>query len=117
MTKETDNQQTTRPAVATIGTFDGVHRGHLLLLARVKEEAEHKGFQSLVITFDTTSQALAFERACRQAQAPGRLSPIPTQVSAGCGYAWRAGLGDRDAVLAAAHDAGCSYAAVHEVAL
>ena len=52
MTKETDNQQTTRPAVATIGTFDGVHRGHLLLLARVKEEAEHKGFQSLVITFD-----------------------------------------------------------------
>lgn len=72
---------------------------------------------TLVITFDTTSQALAFERACRQAQAPGRLSPIPTQVSAGCGYAWRAGLGDRDAVLAAAHDAGCSYAAVHEVAL
>ncbi|MDO4501772.1 MAG: DUF3343 domain-containing protein [Coriobacteriia bacterium] len=72
---------------------------------------------TLVVTFDTTSQALAFERACRLAKAPGRLSPIPAQVSAGCGYAWQAPLADRVAVLAAAEAAGCTYESLHELAL
>ena len=72
---------------------------------------------TLIVSFRTTFAALAFERACRQAKAPGRLSPIPNQVSAGCGYAWRAPLAERDAVLAAAQAAGCEYDALHELAL
>ena len=68
-------------------------------------------------SFNTTSQALAFERACRKAQAPGRLSPIPRQVSAGCGYAWQAPLTSWDAVVKAANDAGCAYESLHQLAL
>jgi riboflavin kinase/FMN adenylyltransferase len=41
-----------RPCVATIGFFDGVHRGHQFLIANVMEEARKAGLQSLVITFD-----------------------------------------------------------------
>lgn len=41
-----------RPCVATIGFFDGVHRGHQFLIANVREEARKAGLPSLVITFD-----------------------------------------------------------------
>jgi riboflavin kinase/FMN adenylyltransferase len=38
--------------VATIGMFDGVHRGHQLLISMVTEKARHMGVASMVITFD-----------------------------------------------------------------
>lgn len=38
--------------VATIGMFDGVHRGHRFVLSQVVQEAQQRGLQSLVITFD-----------------------------------------------------------------
>ena len=38
--------------VATIGMFDGVHRGHQLLIGMVTEKARHMGLASTVITFD-----------------------------------------------------------------
>ena len=41
-----------QPCVATIGFFDGVHRGHQFLIEDVKEEAKKNGLKSLVITFD-----------------------------------------------------------------
>ena len=37
--------------VATIGMFDGVHRGHVLLVDFLKRQAAEMGRQSLVITF------------------------------------------------------------------
>ncbi len=40
------------PAVATVGTFDGVHLGHRFLIRQVKAEAERRGMSSMVITFD-----------------------------------------------------------------
>lgn len=38
--------------VATIGFFDGVHRGHQFLISHVIDEAHAAGMQSLVVTFD-----------------------------------------------------------------
>lgn len=38
--------------VATIGFFDGVHKGHQFLLNHLKEEAKKKGKKSLVISFE-----------------------------------------------------------------
>lgn len=40
------------PNVATIGFFDGVHRGHQHLIAQVKDVAARAGESSTVITFD-----------------------------------------------------------------
>lgn len=39
------------PCVATIGFFDGVHRGHRFLIDQVKETAKRKGLRSALITF------------------------------------------------------------------
>jgi len=42
--------------VATIGTFDGVHRGHRQILARVLDEAAKRSLPSVVISFEPTPQ-------------------------------------------------------------
>lgn len=42
-----------------------------------------------VLTFRTTTAALSMERFCQESKIPGRLIPLPVQVSAGCGLAWR----------------------------
>lgn len=44
--------ETLSPCVATIGFFDGVHRGHRYLIDHVKALARQSGLQSTVITFD-----------------------------------------------------------------
>lgn len=40
------------PCVATIGFFDGVHRGHKFLINYIKDIAKDNGLESTVITFD-----------------------------------------------------------------
>lgn len=42
----------------------------------------------LIITFHTTTEAMAMEAACKAAGADGRLIPVPRIISAGCGLAW-----------------------------
>lgn len=39
-------------AVLTVGTFDGVHRGHVLVLERTAERARASGLASVALTFD-----------------------------------------------------------------
>ena len=49
----TDNTAATAPCVATIGFFDGVHRGHKFLIGNVIDAAARSGLRSMVITFDS----------------------------------------------------------------
>lgn len=46
-----DNLNLVRPVV-TMGIFDGVHRGHLLLLNRLVSYARNENGESVVVTFD-----------------------------------------------------------------
>ncbi|HLZ44524.1 MAG TPA: bifunctional riboflavin kinase/FAD synthetase [Gemmatimonadales bacterium] len=41
-----------RGSVVTLGTFDGVHRGHQAVLAEVTRRARAKGLESVLVTFD-----------------------------------------------------------------
>lgn len=72
---------------------------------------------ALVLTFDATAQALAAEALFAQRGLPGRMIPVPAQISAGCGLAWKAEPGDRQALLDALAQAGqtCSQCAVVEM--
>ncbi len=42
----------------------------------------------LIITFHTTADAIAVEKACKEQALPGRMIPVPRELSAGCGLAW-----------------------------
>ena len=44
--------------VATLGCFDGVHRGHQLLISTVLRKAKEKGLLSMVVTFDRQPREL-----------------------------------------------------------
>lgn len=41
-----------KETVVTVGTFDGVHRGHALVLGRTTESARRAGLPSIAVTFD-----------------------------------------------------------------
>ncbi|ETP71907.1 Protein of unknown function (DUF3343) [Lachnospiraceae bacterium JC7] len=43
----------------------------------------------MVFAFHTTTSAFATEKYCKQMGIEGRLIPIPRQLSAGCGIAFR----------------------------
>ena len=43
-----------------------------------------------VYTFHNTTEAMKMEQCAREHGIPGRLIPVPRQISAGCGMAWAA---------------------------
>ena len=65
---------------------------------------------ALVIAFDSTAQAIAAEALFQKNGLPGRMIPIPAQVSAGCGLAWKADPEQKQALLDALSNAQQSYA-------
>lgn len=50
--------QSERSPVVTIGNFDGVHRGHQLLLSRLIEESKKRNAPSCVFTFEPSPRSL-----------------------------------------------------------
>lgn len=53
--------------IVTVGTFDGVHRGHDEVLRALQREASRRGMEPMVITFDNHPlQVVAPERAPKQ---------------------------------------------------
>lgn len=51
-TRFKDRMRPAAPCVATVGFFDGVHRGHRYLIEQVTETAHRAGMKSVVVTFD-----------------------------------------------------------------
>jgi riboflavin kinase/FMN adenylyltransferase len=41
-----------RPSAITIGNFDGIHRGHRVLLRELQQVGKRKGLSSILLTFD-----------------------------------------------------------------
>lgn len=65
----------TAGSVVTIGTFDGFHRGHQLLLARTVERAAELGLTSIVVTFEPVPAAVL-----RPDKFPGRVCAAAQKV-------------------------------------
>jgi riboflavin kinase/FMN adenylyltransferase len=66
-----------RGCVATIGNFDGVHRGHQAVFAALIARARNAGLPSTVITFEP--QPMEF---FRPEQAPARLTRLREKIEA-----------------------------------
>ncbi|AUG77284.1 riboflavin kinase [Kitasatospora sp. MMS16-BH015] len=62
-------------SVVTIGSFDGVHRGHQLIIRRVVERARELGAKAVVVTFDPHPSEVV-----RPGSHPALLAPQPRRA-------------------------------------
>lgn len=69
----------------------------------------------LIVTFHTTADAMAMEKACRTNDVPGRLIPVPRQISAGCGLAWCALPDQRNEIIKVMNENGIEKDELHEI--
>lgn len=71
-----------RPAVVTIGNYDGVHRGHQAILAQARQAAQQACAATVVVTFEPTPQEYF-----APARAPARLTRLREKAArlADCG--------------------------------
>ena len=67
---------------------------------------------ALVVTFHTTTAAMEAEAFCQANALPGRIIPVPREITAGCGLAWRAPPEAEAQIAAALRGAGLSWAAM-----
>jgi hypothetical protein len=77
----------------------------------IKREKELK----LVITFHTTTAALAMEKLCKNEGVSGRLIPVPREISAGCGLAWCANISDRGLIEAKLEEHHVEVSGIYEL--
>ncbi len=76
------------PACAlTIGNFDGVHRGHQAMLALLRNEAQHRGLPSTVLTFEPHPRDYFARITGKPEIAPSRIATLRDKLSelARCG--------------------------------
>lgn len=68
----------------------------------------------LIVTFHTTTDAMAFEKLCKEEQVEGRLIPVPRSITAGCGMSWCCGLEKREEIERVIEISGMQEEAIHE---
>lgn len=54
--------------------------------------------ETLIVTFENVTDAMAMEEAVEAAGLDGKLIPLPDALSAGCGYAWKHALEQESAL-------------------
>ncbi|RMX01987.1 bifunctional riboflavin kinase/FAD synthetase [Allofranklinella schreckenbergeri] len=70
-----------RTTALTIGNFDGVHRGHQAILALLRNEANSRGLQSCVLTFEPHPKDY-FAKALNKPQiAPARIGTLRDKLT------------------------------------
>ncbi|RSZ57591.1 bifunctional riboflavin kinase/FAD synthetase [Massilia atriviolacea] len=70
------NDRARAPCALTIGNFDGVHRGHQALLARVCSAASELGLEAAVMTFEPHPREFFARRAGDLSRAPNRIANL-----------------------------------------
>ncbi len=70
------------PACAlTIGNFDGVHRGHQAMLALLRNEAQHRGLPSCVMTFEPHPRDYFAAVTGKPELAPARIATLRDKLA------------------------------------
>ena len=62
-----------RPCVATFGNFDGVHRGHRVVIDTLLAQARQRGLPAVIVTFDPHPVQVLHPERAPELISPGRL--------------------------------------------
>jgi riboflavin kinase/FMN adenylyltransferase len=76
------NDRARAPCALTIGNFDGVHRGHQALLARVRSAATELGLEAAVMTFEPHPREYFAQKMGDLSRAPARIANLRDKLEA-----------------------------------
>ncbi|MBQ2446260.1 MAG: DUF3343 domain-containing protein [Oscillospiraceae bacterium] len=71
----------------------------------------------ILLTFSTTTEAMAMEAHASAHGLPGRLIPVPTVIHAGCGVCWKAPIAEKPRILAAMEKEQLPYEGFFELVI
>ena len=69
----------------------------------------------LVVTFHTTAEAMALEKAAKERSLSGRMIPVPRELSSGCGISWTSPLELREELLSLMEELQIEKDEIHEI--
>ncbi len=69
----------------------------------------------IVITFDTTTDAMMMEAFAKENKLAGKIIPIPNEISAGCGLAFKIETEDLEKVTKTLEENSISYEKIHKL--
>lgn len=69
----------------------------------------------IVITFDTTTDAMMMELFAKENKLSGKLIPLPNEISAGCGLAFKIETEDLEKVTKTLEENSISYEKIHKL--
>ena len=76
-----------------------------------------KKTKQLVITFSTTTAAMAMEKRAQEMGISGRLIPRPSEISAGCGLSWKTKPEEKEKMLVFLEEEKLKWEAMYELEL
>jgi hypothetical protein len=69
----------------------------------------------IVVVFNTTTDAMAAESCLKRNKIEGRLIPLPSEISAGCGMSWSSLPEERAAIEEALKSESIKYENIYTV--
>ena len=76
-----------------------------------------KKTKQLLITFSTTTAAMAMEKRAQEMGIFGRLIPLPSEISAGCGLSWKTKPEEKEKMLVFLEEEKLKREAMYELEL
>ena len=76
-----------------------------------------KKTKQLVIPFSTTTAAMAMEKRAQEMEIFGRLIPLPSEISAGCGLSWKTKPEEKEKMLVFLEEEKLKWEAMYELEL
>ncbi|MFR3903396.1 DUF3343 domain-containing protein [Hominisplanchenecus sp.] len=76
-----------------------------------------KKTKQLVITFSTTTAAMAMEKRAQEMGIFGRLISLPSEISAGCGLSWKTKPEEKEKILVFLEEEKLKWEAMYELEL
>ena len=76
-----------------------------------------KKTKQLVITFSTTTAAMAMEKRAQEMGIFGRLIPLPSEISAGGGLSWKTKPEEKEKMLEFLEEEKLKWEAMYELEL
>lgn len=70
-----------------------------------------------IVSFSSTTAAMCFEDEAKKAGLPGRIIPLPREISSGCGLSWKDEIENKERIEELLKVKNINYNEVHEILL